>query len=101
MRIKITADHINRGKQQRTCQCPVAIAILETTGIRYEVYKTFMQPLDNRERRIMNSPAVVQFISDFDAGRPCKPFAFTLSHRVKHRIAIEPANPKTASSKSI
>lgn len=83
MLIKVTADHIRRGKRGDSCSCAVALAIAEMlSGCIPEVAPVIVYLIDGRK---LGLPATVrlpqevtEWIDAFDKMRPVEPFEFEL-----------------------
>ena len=78
IKVRVTAQHIAFGKKANYDSCPVALALAEavgatptTTGVATTIDLPGHRDLPLPER-------VSQWVSDFDAGKPVKPFTFTL-----------------------
>jgi hypothetical protein len=74
VKIKVTQDHINRGKAFNGGYCPVALAIREQTQ---------NVSVNNREVRITGGcyhlpRSATRFITNFDRHKSVKPFMFLL-----------------------
>jgi hypothetical protein len=80
IRIKVTQEHINKGRRRACRQCPVALAIVEQTEFPNPwVGDTHVDLVTSPESPSYKLPAEVQrFIDNFDNGKPVKPFAFNL-----------------------
>lgn len=72
--VEVTAEDIARGVPQNLISCPIALALLRATGRDWIVYETFVE--DEGDTKLPLPGPAVGFISDFDAGRPVRPFAF-------------------------
>lgn len=76
MRVQVTQDDIAHGTRKNACKCPVARALMRQTANSFWSVSPSRMSCDNRH---YTSPkSVVQFIHDFDRGRPVKPFEFEL-----------------------
>jgi len=75
MTIKVTQEHIRNGKRSRSTECPVALAILESTGHYPQVFKTGVRL--GRDW-FYHTKATEEFINAFDSDRPVAPFEFDL-----------------------
>lgn len=78
-KIKVTQDHIKRGKRGKSSSCPVALAVRDYM----KGYKGGTITVDGAGVWIgphsFTCPrSVGRFVSDFDAGREVKPFTFVL-----------------------
>lgn len=72
--VEVTRDDISYGRTMNSTRCPVALALLRTTGAdrvmvrqHYAVIGTF---------HVVLPDAVVKFVSEFDFGLQVKPFSF-------------------------
>lgn len=86
MIIKVTEEHIKRGKRYKGLQCPVALAIKEQLGYKALVCGVsvdFLLPNRMGQLSVTVPRSVQRFIKKFDAeGRSAaKPFNFTLSEK--------------------
>ena len=77
MTIKVLASHIKRGKRRECSLCPIALAITRqlkpTNPVKVDNEDVFM---DGKYYRLPTETR--RFITNFDAGRKCKPFSFEL-----------------------
>ncbi len=76
MKIKVTQEHIERGRPKSDWACPIACALHEqrpTFEVSVGCYKTLIN-------KVMYAlPAKARdFIDDFDSGKPVTPFEFEL-----------------------
>lgn len=77
MKIKVEQRHINAGCRHRCKECPVALAILEATGVEVAVYPISGVYFGNQV--VVGIPwEVSHFIGEFDHGLPVQPFEFVL-----------------------
>ncbi len=75
MIIEVTQDDIDKGEPRACLSCPVTLALNRITGeechvgsyIRIPNFGTFNYP-----------GQVIEFINNFDMGRPVNPFSFEL-----------------------
>jgi len=78
MTIKVTADHIKRGRRAQCFECPVALALDEATGQFWKVKSASLYNVTSN-LQIHNVPlSVTTFVRDFDDGRIVSPFEFEL-----------------------
>jgi hypothetical protein len=81
MKITVTEQHIEQGKQASQCFCPVALAIREATGIDQlcvlSIGVIFKTGSVNLPEEASN------FVLDFDAGQAVEPFEFELPIEVQ------------------
>ncbi len=76
VRVRVTKADIETGRPKSAACCPVAIALQRATGkkscrIHWDAFRV--------GRFEDATPGAVQeFVSDFDAGRPVRPFSFTI-----------------------
>lgn len=75
MKIKVTQEHIDLGERKLCSECPVALAVIEATGIACEVEP---DEIRFKGRYFQLPPAACRFISEFDCGAPVQPFEFEL-----------------------
>lgn len=74
--IIVTQDHINNGRPASPCDCPIALAMKENTGEKWEVCNVLMwKMVDTSENYRLPSEAR-DFIYLFDRGEEVKPFSF-------------------------
>lgn len=79
MKIQVTQEDITNGKKDHCIQCPIALAMIRTTGKIWEVYNTCCGRLENEfyiEHRLPQEAQV--FIEAFDDGDDVSPFEFEL-----------------------
>ena len=86
MKIKVTSDHITRGRPLTGCLCPVALAVKEQTGAKYvrvglNTASIGKHVLDNIVYVL--PPEVEKFIFNFDGLRDVSPFEFELKDTFK------------------
>jgi hypothetical protein len=82
MRIKVTQADIDAGKPRKCGQCPLALALIrrlkpvaDTLTVAGKI--SYLDTKGNH--RIAYTPdEAYNFWTDFDAGRPVKPFSFNL-----------------------
>lgn len=81
MKIKVTQEHIAKGKPQRSEWCPIALAAKDVFPQEIVVVSPYdLQVIAEQRDRYWHLPAQVrQFIKDFDGGRPVEPFDFELA----------------------
>lgn len=80
MRIKVTENHINRGRSNSCDECPIALAIIEATGFHtVAVSETGIAVLEVTHWMHYRLPAEgMWFIHNFDHGNRTVPFEFNL-----------------------
>ena len=83
MRIEVTLEDINKGKRDNCRKCPVALAVQRVMppGYKADIDQDYISYLDKAGiyHILCNAPAkVTTFIKRFDAGKPVKPFTFTI-----------------------
>lgn len=82
--VKVTQEHIARGRARNCMLCPVALAVAQTLdGFDVDVYGTdvrFSSPSYTGGPRPSSrlTRSAQRFISRFDGDRPVKPFNFKL-----------------------
>lgn len=74
MEVKVTQEHIDKGKQGSSIKCPIAIALEEMGHIACVSRLSVLVMNRNFYLPFIAS----EFVKDFDAGRPVKPFSFVL-----------------------
>lgn len=79
MTIKVTEADIKNGITGRAT-CPVALAIQrKTKELAYVCWDgIYLQPKGGFSMRIATPKEVKDFVYEFDAGKPVKPFSFKL-----------------------
>jgi len=84
MKIRVTESDIERGYVGDCYACPVALAIISSTG--KFIVKVLPDELSNSiqiDGDIFEAPtAVVDFVNDFDSGRDVEPFEFELGEPI-------------------
>lgn len=83
MKIKVEQKHINAGQRFKCHLCPVALAIQHTTDTSQDEVSVGMTTIQWSDKSKGNyetpTPASARrFISQFDQGKPVKPFSFEL-----------------------
>ena len=79
MIIKVTQEHIEKGKKNNCWRCPIALAIAEASGgcriaVLFEHYV-----IEDEARTARTLPVeAISFIASFDAGLPVAPFEFEI-----------------------
>ena len=77
--IAVTQAEIDRGERASAANCPVALALKKhLTDPHVTVTSTQYRNERGDWCRMENPDAVTRFVLDFDAGRPVKPFTFTI-----------------------
>lgn len=76
MKIKVKQKHIKNGKPCTGEGCPIALALKEQTGERWEVGDRDAISMDNYYRRIILPENVWKIIDDYDNSKKMKPFEF-------------------------
>lgn len=77
MRIEVTQQDINEGDHVNCYACPVALALLRQTRVRWGVAGSFATASDNRGAYHVRLPKEVQlFVRRFDGYDSVVPFAF-------------------------
>ena len=83
-------EHINKGRKQSCCHCPIALAMLDAGVLSPAVHKKafFVGGGDD----LINLPGdAIKFIDFFDNGRPVEPVSFEIDIPVaalKSEVAI-------------
>lgn len=82
MKIEVKQEHIEKGKRQDACHCPVALAIKDTVKVKFVYVHLFEINLKKKWARkaveITLSKKVEKFVKKFDDGKKVKPFSFEL-----------------------
>lgn len=78
MRIEVTQQDIDNGKQCSACHCPIALALFRLTGDGWKV--SYFRAENPDGGRAILPPEAERFAKRFDAIGACgvKPFAFEL-----------------------
>lgn len=84
MKIRVTKEHIKKGKPEACSSCPVALALKEAFP---EAHHTMAGPSqlglmdeDQGFTRLWDTPLIVrEFITRFDSNKPVEPFEFELT----------------------
>lgn len=81
MIVKVNQKHINTGKRNNSEKCPLAIALNDTTGIKWSVGLTSCSPGEGyiMKKMFFLPLRAIQFIKDFDNRKITKPFEFELT----------------------
>lgn len=81
MLIKVTQVHIDNGCRLSCSQCPIALAIYETSAlirnVRVRKITTFTD-LYHGDKAFKLPDEALEFIQKFDSGLKVEPFEFTL-----------------------
>ena len=86
MKIKVTQDHINKGRRNTCALCPVALAIKEQVGAEYICVGSYTISIGTN---MISStiytvpPECEKFMKDFDWFRDVSPFEFELKDLFK------------------
>jgi hypothetical protein len=81
MLIKVTEDHIRRGRRQSICKCPIALAIMEAVPTRLLIVGPNVVSIDIGE--FLLPKEAQDFIGDFDfEKKKVSPFEFELVERM-------------------
>lgn len=79
MRVQVSSLNIDMGNKNNCYSCPIALALKPLFPTFAEVGTTVAWFIEQNEYRKVALPEEVRsFISDFDAGKPVKPFSFEL-----------------------
>lgn len=81
MRVNVTQAHIDRGRLGECHTCPVALALLDATGISWLVGRTWAWASPPPSEQVDLPAEVGQFIHAFDHGDRVEPFSFELARR--------------------
>lgn len=77
--VSVTQIDIDSGKQKKCFECPVALAVRRSTGMRCRVDGS--QGMLEAELKVIYvyfPPYAVDFQNDFDLGGPVTPFSFEI-----------------------
>jgi hypothetical protein len=78
-KVKVTKDHIKRGEQESAAHCPVALAVRDyMKGYKDGTIFVDHEIIEIGHFSFFSPRSVARFIRKYDAGRPVKPFTFTL-----------------------
>lgn len=84
-RIKVTQEHIDKGKRKRSCECPITLAVKEITGFKYVSTSSLIRIFPDGhliyDMQIASVPYNAKlFIERFDNAGPkfVTPFEFNL-----------------------
>lgn len=86
MQIEVTTALIRAGHRNSNGHCPVGLAIRKATGKRMKMIghalddNTFVS-LAGDEQIFYGPRELMQFVHDFDMGRPVEPFTFSLRNQ--------------------
>jgi hypothetical protein len=83
--VSVTAEHIARGEPGDCGWCPIALAVADALpGLAYlsiRLQDIDLRPRPDEDLIVIGMPdEAVDFILDFDAGKPVKPFTFELDY---------------------
>ena len=73
--IEVTQEHIDKGRVHDGFRCPVAAAVKEATGEKWQVAPLWLRPARGGPT-VWAPRSVVAFVRRFDRGEPVKPFRF-------------------------
>lgn len=84
MKIIVTQDDIDNGRKGLSFCCPVALAL----NRHYEISSVSKNGIACGDKnhgavQIPTPPSVIEFIMNFDADRPVKPFEFDLEMEIQ------------------
>lgn len=78
IKVRVTAEHIARGKKADYNGCPVALALADAV-MAVPTTCGVAGTIDIPGHRDLRAPArVLDWVGDFDSDQPVKPFSFTL-----------------------
>lgn len=78
MVVKVTQEHINKGKPYNFAECPVALACRKKLG-KIAVGSATVRRLGKGPSHIWSLPlSAIAFIHNFDGGEAVLPFSFEL-----------------------
>lgn len=86
MKIKVTQDHIDKGKQSCSGECPIALALIEATGLEVSVYEHIMLwkgILIGDGEYLYDDPTpqhVLDRLKNFDKNGVMTPFEFEINY---------------------
>jgi hypothetical protein len=78
MRLTVTAEDIRDGKRESCSSCPMALALNRAGFETAYVNLWFVRESANGLPLFSLSESAMQFVSDFDAGKPVQPATFVL-----------------------
>ena len=78
MRIEVKQDHIDRGQRKMKCNCPVALAVIDSVRDNL-IVKVNYDNMIVGNRSFYMSERTRTFIRRFDDGEAVEPFAFNLT----------------------
>jgi len=85
IKIKVTAEHIDKGKRNNCRECPVALAIKEQLNLPYDMQVGTLGVNIFYEKhtctKYMLSRAAERFINKFDGRKDVKPFNFVMTEK--------------------
>ena len=79
MKIQVTQEDIDAGKQKDIHCCPLALAIKRATGKEIQVVTDYFDLVTENDTQTYELPEIAaNFRRDFDHWRPVKPFEFEI-----------------------
>ena len=75
MIVKVTQEHIDKGRRRATSACPIALALKEQLGHEVVVGE-FSTYIGINSDSIPLPRSAQRFVARFDRGKPVKPFNF-------------------------
>lgn len=86
--LHVRAKHIRRGKRHSELECPCSLALQEAvggqqcwTGYRCIGIVAFIMNVPYSMQSAEMPATMIQWVNDFDAGKPVKPASFELDFR--------------------
>ena len=75
-KIAVAQAHIDAGERKSECDCPVALAVQDSFDEHATVDECSICVEGYAQVMADTPPDVMEFISDFDDGKPVEPFVF-------------------------
>lgn len=97
MKVKVTQEHIDKGKPGAPYSCPVALAIRDSIPniVNAGVGRTTIEMIDQHGNWLCyDAPrSVKKFVIAYDYKKPVEPFNFFMPQPVLHTVIIKKAIP--------
>ena len=85
-RVPVNREHIRRGKCNSILHCPIALALIEKTGMEITVWRLRIDVgRDGTTDQYALNPEITGWIDRFDNNLPVEPFTLTLDE--ENRVA--------------
>ncbi len=83
LKVNVTQEHIDKGVPEMACSCPVAKAVAELLNDGFASTDGVSLTVEDSQRHTQAfantlPDEVLCFVSDFDHGKPVKPFSFDI-----------------------